>query len=99
MLDDNLQDDDESDSSDDPLESLELVSGISFTSWNEFRNWIDRFALKEGFNYKIRTSEKDHQGVMRRATYECSKSSSHNLQVTSDPTKRRDAQSSRVSCP
>jgi hypothetical protein len=85
---------DESDSS----ESLELVSGLTFTSWNEFKNWLDRFASKEGFDHKIRTSEKD-QGIMRRVTYECTRSGSHNPQVTSDPTKRRNACSSRVLCP
>ena len=36
---------------------------------------------------------------MRRATYECTKSGSHNPQVTSDPTKRRNATSSRIQCP
>ena len=93
-LDDTLQDDE----SDSPSESLELVSGLTFTSWDEFKNWLDRFALKEGFDHKIRTSEKD-RGIMRRATYECTKSGSHNPQVTSDPTKRRNAYSSRVLCP
>jgi hypothetical protein len=56
------------------------------------------FALKEGFDYKIRTSEKV-EGVVRRATYECTRSGSHTPQVTSDPTKRRNASSSRTSCP
>ena len=36
---------------------------------------------------------------MRRAAYECTKSGSHNPQITSDPTKRRNAYSSRVLCP
>jgi MULE transposase domain/FAR1 DNA-binding domain len=96
-LDDTLQDDDQSDG-DSNNQSLELVSGLTFTSWNEFKNWLDRFALKEGFDYKIRTSEKD-QGIIRRITYECTMSGSHNPQVTSDPTKRRNACSSRVLCP
>jgi len=38
-----------------PSESLELIPGLTFTSWDEFKNWINRFALKEGFDYKIRT--------------------------------------------
>ena len=72
---------------------MELISGLTFINWDEFKNWLDRFALKEGFDYKIRTSEKD-QGIMRRAAYECTKSSSHNPQITSDPTKHRNAYSS-----
>ncbi len=67
-------------------ESLELIPELIFTSWDEFKNWINRFALKEGFDYKIRTSEKV-QGVVRRAVYECTKSGSHISQVTSDLTK------------
>jgi hypothetical protein len=59
---------------------------------------MDRFALKEGFNYKIRTSEKV-EGVVRRVAYECTKSGSHTSQVTSDPTKKRNVSSSRTSCP
>jgi len=94
ISDDTLHDDE----SDNLSESLELVSGLTFTSWDEFKNWLDRFALKEGFNHKIRTSEKD-QGIIRRTTYECTKSGSHNPQVTSDPTKRRNACSSRLLCP
>jgi hypothetical protein len=93
-----LQDDSLDDSSNNQLESLELISGLIFTSWDEFKNWLDRFVLKEGFDYKIRTSEKD-QGIIRRVAYECTRSGSHNPQVTSDPTKRRNAFSSRVLCP
>jgi hypothetical protein len=75
-----LTSDDESDtdSPNDPSESLELVSGLTFTNWDEFKNWLNKFALKEGFDYKIRTSEKD-QGIMRRAAYECTKSESHTV--------------------
>ena len=100
-MNDTLQDnsDYETDSSCNLSESLELVSGLTFISWNEFKNWLDRFALKEGFDYKIRTSEKDQGGIMRRVAYECTRSGSHNPQVTSDPTKRRNAHSSRVLCP
>ena len=77
---------------------MELIFGLTFDSWDEFKSWIDRFALKEGFSYKIRTSEKV-EGVVRRAAYECTKSGSHASQVTSDPTKRCNANSSRISCP
>ncbi|PKY28219.1 hypothetical protein RhiirB3_444281 [Rhizophagus irregularis] len=48
---------------------------------------LNRFALKEGFDHKIRTSEKE-QGFLKRVAYECIKSGSHNPQITSDPTKR-----------
>ena len=67
--DDTLQDD-ESDNSSNPSESLELVLGLTFTSWDEFKNWLDMFALKEGFDHKTRTSEKN-QGIMRRVAYKC----------------------------
>src|SRR5207245_9299726 len=52
----------------------------------------------EGFDHKIRTSEKDQDGIVRRATYECTRSGSHNPLVSSDPTKRRNATSSRIQC-
>ncbi|CAG8702442.1 16121_t:CDS:1, partial [Funneliformis mosseae] len=57
-------------------ESLKLIPELTFTSWNEFKNWINRFALKEGFDYKIITSKKI-QGVIRKVVYECTKSGSH----------------------
>jgi hypothetical protein len=79
-------------------DSLELITGLTFNSWDEFKSWINRFALKEGFSYKIRSSEKI-EGVIRRATYECIKSGSNTFQVTSDPTKRCNASSSKTSCP
>ena len=79
----------------DQPESLELISGLSFANWDECNNWIDRFALKEGFGYRIRTSEKV-EGVLRRVTYECTKSGAHISQTSLDPTKKRDAQSSRI---
>jgi hypothetical protein len=79
-------------------DSLELITGLTFNSWDEFKSWINRFALKEGFSYKIRLSEKI-EGVIRRATYECIKSGSNTSQVTFDPTKRRNASSSKTSCP
>ena len=78
---------------------MELISELTFNSWDEFKSWINRFALKEEFNYKIRTSKKV-ESVIQRATYECTKSgSSYTLQVTSDPTNRRNASSLRTSCP
>ena len=88
---------DESNGSDEPSDSLELTSGLIFTDWKDFKSWIHRFALKEGFGYRIRTSEKV-EGVLRRVTYECTKSGAHISQTSSDPTKRRDAQSSRILC-
>ncbi|CAB4400514.1 unnamed protein product [Rhizophagus irregularis] len=36
---------------------------------------------------------------MRRATYECAKSGTHNPQTTLDPTKQRNAHSQRTLCP
>ena len=56
------------------------------------------FGLKEGFNYRIRSSETT-QGVMRRATYECAKSGFNISQVTSDLTKQRNTHSQRTLCP
>ncbi|CAB4409131.1 unnamed protein product [Rhizophagus irregularis] len=53
-------------------DSLELISGLTFDSWDEFKSWIDRFTLKEG---------------------------SYTSQVTSDPTKKRNANSLRTSYP
>lgn len=94
VSDEPLHDDDEYEN----LEFLELVKGRVFSDWHEFKNWIHRFAKKEGFDYKIRSSEKD-QGIMRRVIYECTRSGSHKPQVTCDPTKRRDAHSLRIQCP
>ena len=88
----------DSDESNEPLRSLELTSGLTFTSWDKFKDWINKFALQEGFDYRIRTSEAI-QGVIRRVTYECTKSGSHIPQVISDPTRRRDVHSQRISCP
>ncbi|CAB4398453.1 unnamed protein product [Rhizophagus irregularis] len=81
MSDDTLQDDESDDD-----QPLELVSRFTFANWDRFKKWLDRFALKEGFDYKIRTSEKE-QGILRRVAYECTKSSSHNPQITLDPIK------------
>ena len=78
--------------SDEPSDSLELVSRLTFPNWKDFKNWMYMFELKEGFNYKIRTS-KTVQGVLQRATYECSKSGSHISQVMLDPTKQHDTHS------
>ncbi|CAB5396096.1 unnamed protein product [Rhizophagus irregularis] len=55
------QDYETSDNEDELVEltdSLELIAGLTFNSWDEFKSWINRFALKEGFSYKIRSSEK-----------------------------------------
>ncbi|CAB4387163.1 unnamed protein product [Rhizophagus irregularis] len=79
--------DDESDGPVEPSNPLELTSGLTFSNWEDFRNWIRMFGLKEGFNYKIITSE-TIQRVMRRATYECTKSGSHISQAMSDLTKQ-----------
>ncbi|CAG8771262.1 18306_t:CDS:1, partial [Gigaspora rosea] len=35
--------------------------------------WINRFALQEGFDYKIRTSEADDNSIIRMAIYMCTK--------------------------
>ncbi|CAB5389042.1 unnamed protein product [Rhizophagus irregularis] len=63
--DDILQDDESDDD-----QPLELVSELTFASLDRFKKWLDRFALKEGFDHKIRTSEKE-QGILRRVAYEC----------------------------
>jgi len=91
--------DNDSDRSNNPSDFLELTPGLTYANWDDFKNWIYRFALKEGFDFKIRSSEKDQEGVMRRALYECTKSGSHDSRVTSDPTKRRNAHSIRTFCP
>ncbi|PKB94368.1 hypothetical protein RhiirA5_438961 [Rhizophagus irregularis] len=69
-------------------------------SYNNTYGYIpyDNTCENTRFNYKIRTSEKV-EGMVRRAAYECAKSDSHTSQVTSDPTKRRNANSSRTSYP
>ena len=87
----------ENESNDSP-NPLELISGLTFHNWEEFKSWIYRFALEKGFNYKIRTSETDQAGVLRRATYECFKSGSNVSQGTSDPSKRRNTHSQRTQC-
>ena len=69
-------------------EPLELILEFTFANLNKFKDWINGFALKEGFSYKIRTSKID-QDVMWRATYECTKSGSHVLQSTLNFTKQR----------
>ncbi|CAG8788992.1 32306_t:CDS:1, partial [Racocetra persica] len=49
--------DSDTDESDEPSNFLKLTSRRTFPNWNEFKNWIHQFVLKEGFNYKTRTSE------------------------------------------
>ncbi len=68
------------------FDSLKLTFKLTFLNWEEFKNWIYKFALKEDFNYKIRTS-KINQDIMWRAIYECTKSETNTLQITSDLTK------------
>lgn len=77
---------------------LELKTGLTFVNWAEFKIWIDSFAKEKGFNYKVRTSQMDGN-IMRRVTYECSRSGIHRPQVSSDPTIRRNATSQRIQCP
>ncbi|CAG8780122.1 15861_t:CDS:2, partial [Racocetra persica] len=84
--------DSDTDESDKPSDFLKLTSRCMFPNWDEFKNWIHQFVLKKGFNYKTRTNE-IVQGIMRRATYEYTKSRSYNPHVTSDPTKRRNTYS------
>ncbi|CAB4418150.1 unnamed protein product [Rhizophagus irregularis] len=60
-------------------EDLELKIGLTFLNWAEFKIWIENFAKTKGFNYKIRTSQTDGE-VIRRITYECSRSGIHNSQ-------------------
>lgn len=90
--------DDDSAESDDASDSLELISGLTFPDWEEFKTWINRFALEKGFSYNIRTSE-TVEGVIRRAAYNCTRSGSNVSQVTSDPIKRRNTHSQRTQCP
>lgn len=68
---------------------LELVLGLSFPDWQSFKNWLNQFALQEGFDYKIRTSEKDEndENVIRRANYVCAKAGTHKSKKTADPNK------------
>ncbi|GBB92514.1 hypothetical protein RclHR1_20190001 [Rhizophagus clarus] len=91
-------DDNESDESDEPSDSLDLTTSLTFSDWEDFKAWMHRFVLKKGFSYKIRMSEYI-EGVLRRVTYECTKSGFHISQATSDLTKKRNTHSQRTSCP
>src|SRR5256885_22487 len=73
-------------------------TGLNFTNWPEFKIWLDNFAKKKGFNFKVRNSRMDGD-VVRNIIYECSRSGVHNPQVSADPTKRRNATSQRIQCP
>ena len=64
---------------------LELKIRFTFINQAEFKIWIDNFAKKKGFNYKIKISQMDGE-VIRHITYECSRSGIHKLQISSDPT-------------
>ena len=63
--------DNETDDDDDPSDSL--------------KTWLGRFALKTGFNYKVRNSANDHE----RSIYEFSRSGTYNPRLISDSTKCR----------
>ncbi|GBC41870.2 hypothetical protein GLOIN_2v1770853 [Rhizophagus irregularis DAOM 181602=DAOM 197198] len=63
----------------------EPSDSLKLTSGLTFTDWED---FKVGYI-----------GVMRRATYECTKSGSHNPQTTSDPTKQRNAHFQQTLCP
>ncbi|CAB4431443.1 unnamed protein product [Rhizophagus irregularis] len=78
-------------------EELELKTGLTFINWAEFNVWIDNFAKNKGFSYKIKISQKNGE-IIRRISYECSKSGIHNPQVSSDPTKRQNATSQCTQC-
>ncbi|CAG8727705.1 22116_t:CDS:2, partial [Cetraspora pellucida] len=69
-------------------EMLELEIGLSFFNWSEFKTWLNKFAKQKRFNYKVQTSQADSK-IIHRVTYECSRSSVHNPQVTCNPTKQR----------
>ncbi|PKY56792.1 hypothetical protein RhiirA4_477341 [Rhizophagus irregularis] len=80
------------------VEDLKLKIGLTFLNWAEFKIWIKNFAKTKRFNYKIRTSQTDGE-VIGHITYKCSRSGTHNSQVTSDSTKRQNATSQRTQCP
>ncbi|CAG8750046.1 22637_t:CDS:1, partial [Cetraspora pellucida] len=77
---------------------LKLVVGLLFLSWDSFKVWLNHFALQKGFAYKIRTNERDDKGIVQRATYVCTKSITHDPNVTFDPTKHHNAKSQRTKC-
>ncbi|CAG8798240.1 10990_t:CDS:1, partial [Racocetra persica] len=52
-----------------------------------FKTWLNQFALQEGFDYKVRTSEKE-ENIIRQVKYVCIKSGIYNFQATVNPTKR-----------
>ncbi|CAG8762718.1 34509_t:CDS:2, partial [Racocetra persica] len=87
--------DNELDGSDDLSDSVKLILRLTFFNWEEFKIWLNGFALKNRFSYKVRTSEITN-GIMKRATYEYTKSGLHALQVTSDPTKRHNTYSQQI---
>ncbi|CAG8490724.1 1189_t:CDS:2 [Scutellospora calospora] len=91
------EDESDNNKTDDELH-LELVVGISFLYWKSFKAWLNCFALQKGFDYKIRTSEADNKGIIRRATYMCTKAGTHSSNITVDPTKRCNTKSQRTKC-
>ena len=60
-------------------DQFELKTDLNFTDWPDFKMWLDNFAKKKGFNYKIRNSRTDGT-VIRNIVYECSRSGIHNPQ-------------------
>src|SRR3989337_4236057 len=81
--------------SDENAQIPEIYVGLSFETWDQVKRWFDAFGLQQGFSYKTRRSESDN-GIIRRLTYECSKSDKYVVQVTVDPTKRRNTSSQKT---
>ena len=47
---------------------LELQTGLSFELWEHVKKWFNTYSLQQGFSYKIRRSESDNEGIVRRLT-------------------------------
>ncbi|CAG8593129.1 23176_t:CDS:2, partial [Racocetra persica] len=56
-----------SDKSKDQNNTLELNIGLTFTNWKEYKAWMDNYFKKKGFNYKIKTSQKDDKNKHNHA--------------------------------
>ncbi|CAG8439532.1 10827_t:CDS:2 [Scutellospora calospora] len=83
---------------DENTQTPNIYTELTFETWEHVKKWFDMFALQQGFSYKIRRSELDN-GIVRRLTYDCSKSGKYDAQVTVDPTKCRSTSSQRIECP
>src|ERR1051326_6105113 len=83
-------------SEDENIKTLDICVGLSFETWEYIKKCFDTFALQQGFSYKTRRSETDDSGIVRRLTYECSKSGKYVAQVTVDPVKRHNTSSQRT---